>query len=58
MQFGADLVEKDNGKGQGTQATFFTLVFIDKICLQVLQVPVENLWIMEGLSSVEVSGCD
>lgn len=53
MQFGADLVEEGNGEGQGTQDTFFTLVFIGKICLQVLQVPVENVWIKEGLPSVE-----
>lgn len=46
----ADLVEKNNGKGQGT---LFTLVFIGKICLRVLQIPVENLWIMESLPSAE-----
>lgn len=53
MQFGAGLVEEGNGKGQGTQDTTFTLVFIGKICLQMLQVPMENFWIMEGLPSVE-----
>lgn len=44
---------KGRSKGQATQGTLFTLVFIGKICLQELQLPVENLWIMEGLPSVE-----